>query len=129
MIQAVRSELLKLRTTRLWWGMAIAVVLVSAAFAALFGVVAALVFLVTSVVALVREVDALDGIMGRAADAAGIQWRTLNASKGPAVRATRDEGLTVVPVCPYVTKWLTKHTDHGATVAQPTPDDLAAIPQ
>ena len=45
-----------------------------------------------------------------------------------AVRATRDEGLTVVPVCPYVTKWLTKHTDHGATVAQPTPDDLAAIP-
>ena len=46
-----------------------------------------------------------------------------------AVRATRDEGLTVVPVCPYVTKWLTKHTDHGATVAQPTPDDLAAIPQ
>lgn len=46
-----------------------------------------------------------------------------------AVRATRDEGLTVVPVCSYVTKWLTKHTDHGATVAQPTPDDLAAIPQ
>ena len=46
-----------------------------------------------------------------------------------AVRATRDEGLTVVPVCPYVTKWLTKHTDHGATIAQPTPDDLAAIPQ
>lgn len=46
-----------------------------------------------------------------------------------AVRATRDEGLTVVPVCPYVTKWLTKHTDHGATVAQPSPDDLAAIPQ
>ena len=45
------------------------------------------------------------------------------------MRATRDEGLTVVPVCPYVTKWLTKHTDHGATVAQPTPDDLAAIPQ
>ena len=46
-----------------------------------------------------------------------------------AVRATREEGLTVVPVCPYVKKWLTKHTDHGATVAQPTPDDLAAIPQ
>ena len=46
-----------------------------------------------------------------------------------AVRATREEGLTVVPVCPYVAKWLTKHTDHGATIAQPTPDDLAAIPQ
>lgn len=38
---------------------------------------------------LVKEVDALGGIMAHAADLAGIQWRTLNASKGPAVRATR----------------------------------------
>ncbi len=38
---------------------------------------------------LVKELDAMGGIMGRAADAAGIQWRRLNASKGPAVRATR----------------------------------------
>ncbi len=38
---------------------------------------------------LVREIDAMGGAMARCADRAGIQWRRLNASKGPAVRATR----------------------------------------
>jgi len=70
---------------------------------------------------LVKEIDALGGAMARAADAAGIQWRRLNASKGPAVRATRaqcDRSLYRAAI-----RRIVEHQP-GLTVFQAAVDDL-----
>ena len=70
---------------------------------------------------LVREIDALGGIMARAADAAGIQWRRLNASKGPAVRATRCQADRAL-YRSFVRRAVESQTD--LTVFQSAVDDL-----
>ncbi|SEP00507.1 tRNA uridine-5-carboxymethylaminomethyl(34) synthesis enzyme MnmG [Aquisalimonas asiatica] len=70
---------------------------------------------------LMREVDALGGVMARATDRAGIQFRTLNARKGPAVRATRaqaDRALYKAAVREAV------ENQPGLTVFQQGVDDL-----
>ncbi|MCC6561286.1 MAG: tRNA uridine-5-carboxymethylaminomethyl(34) synthesis enzyme MnmG, partial [Xanthomonadales bacterium] len=70
---------------------------------------------------LVREIDALGGLMARAADHAGIQWRTLNASKGPAVRATRCQADRALYKA-YVRRVL--ETTPNLTLFQQAVDDL-----
>ena len=51
---------------------------------------------------LVREIDAMGGLMGVCADKAGIHFKVLNASKGPAVRATRSQSEALLePSCSF----------------------------
>jgi len=70
---------------------------------------------------LVKEIDALDGLMARAADHAGIQFRVLNASKGPAVRATRAQIDRVL-----YRRSVRRHleTAHLLSIMQQSVDDL-----
>jgi tRNA uridine 5-carboxymethylaminomethyl modification enzyme len=70
---------------------------------------------------LVKEVDALDGLMGRAADFAGIQFRVLNASKGAAVRATRAQTDRIL-YKQFILQALANQKN--LTILQQTVDDL-----
>lgn len=70
---------------------------------------------------LVKEIDALGGIMARAADHAGIQFRTLNASKGPAVRATRAQADRILYKA-YIRDAL--ENQENLTLFQQAADDL-----
>ena len=70
---------------------------------------------------LVKEIDALGGLMAHAADRSGIQFRTLNASKGPAVRATRaqiDRSLYKGVVRPFL------EAQENLSIFQQSVDDL-----
>ena len=70
---------------------------------------------------LVKEVDALGGVMARAADQAGIHFRILNARKGPAVRATRaqtDRSLYKAAIRHFL------EVQQGLHLFQATVDDL-----
>ena len=70
---------------------------------------------------LVREIDALGGAMAAAADEAGIQFRILNSSKGPAVRATRAQADRVLYKQRFVEGWKIRP---NLTLFQQAVDDL-----
>lgn len=70
---------------------------------------------------LVKEIDALGGAMAMAADKGGIQWRTLNASKGPAVRATRAQADRML--YKYAIRQMLEH-QQNLTIFQQAADDL-----
>jgi tRNA uridine 5-carboxymethylaminomethyl modification enzyme len=59
---------------------------------------------------LVKEVDAMGGAMALATDEGGIQFRILNSSKGPAVRATRAQQIVFCTKRPFESDWKTKKT-------------------
>src|SRR3989338_8050295 len=70
---------------------------------------------------LVKEIDALGGVMAKAIDHAGIQFRILNASKGPAVRATRAQADRAL--YKQVIRWLIEN-QKNLTLFQQAVDDL-----
>ena len=74
---------------------------------------------------LVKEIDALGGLMAEAIDACGIQFRRLNASKGPAVRGSRAQA-DKVEYARYVRERL--ESAPGVTIRQATVEDLVTSP-
>ena len=75
---------------------------------------------------LVKEIDALGGVMAQGADRAGIQWRILNASKGPAVRATRCQADRALYKA-YIRQRL--ETQENLVIFQQAVDDLTLTGQ